>query len=249
MNYSSILHIHTVIGAVVLTSFWVAAFSKKGGRVHRLSGKIYLVGIVAIIISVIPMIVLALQRNNTASAVGLLFLSVMTFAAAWIAGQSIARKREIETYRNNTFVGLAIALSAFGFVVLILNIIHWSFLYIFFACTGLTLAGSMWFIILKRNVRPGWHLSQHLNGIALLFAATHGSFLRFGLTKLIPLIPDSKEFNTFAQTMVILLALLLRLTVGSWYIKKFFPKHGKVPLPKVTGTISTTGFERTKQNA
>ncbi|HMG93521.1 MAG TPA: hypothetical protein VK589_25865 [Chryseolinea sp.] len=227
MNYSSILHIHTMIGVVVLTSFWVTAFSKKGGRVHRISGKIYLVGILVIIVSVIPMIVLALQQKNNGQAIGLAFLSVMTFVAAWIASQSIARKREIETYRNKMFVTLALALSAFGLVVLALNILHWSFLYIFFACTGLTLAGSMWFIIFKKEVNPGWHLSQHLNGVALLFAATHGSFLRFGLTKLIPLIPDSKEFNTFAQTTVILLALLLRLTLGKWYVKKFFPKVRK----------------------
>ncbi len=81
MNYSTILHIHTMIGAVVLTSFWITAFSKKGGRVHRFSGKIYLVGILIIIVSVIPMIVLALQRNNNKQAIGLAFLSVMTFVA------------------------------------------------------------------------------------------------------------------------------------------------------------------------
>jgi hypothetical protein len=227
MNYSSILHIHTMIGAVVLTSFWVTAFSKKGGRVHRFSGKIYLVGILIIIISVIPMIVLALQRNNNKQALGLAFLSVMTFVAAWMAFQSIVRKRKIESYRNKTFVALALVLSAFGLLILVLNVLHWSFLYAFFASTGLTLAGSMWWIIFKKDARPGWHLSQHLNGVALLFAATHGSFLRFGLTKLIPVIPDSQEFNTFAQTTVILLALLLRLTVGKWYIKKFFPMTGK----------------------
>ena len=216
-----------MIGVIVLTSFWVTAFSKKGGRIHRLSGKVYLIGILIIIISVIPMIILALQRQNNNQAIGLAFLSVMTFTAAWIASQSIARKREIETYRNRTFAGLAVALSIFGLLVVVLNILHWSFLYIFFGCTGLTLAGSMWFIFFKKEVRPGWHLAQHLNGVALLFAATHGSFLRFGLTKLIPLIPDSKEFNTFSQITVILLALLLRLTIGTWYLNRFFSRPGR----------------------
>jgi len=235
MNYTTILHIHTMIGAVVLTSFWITAFSKKGGRVHRFSGKVYLVGILIIIVSVIPMIVLALQQNNNKQAIGLAFLSVMTFVAGWIAFQAIARKRDIETYRNRTFQVLALVLSAFGLLILVLNIIHWSFLYAFFASTGLTLAGSMWWIIVKKDVRPGWHLAQHLNGVALLFAATHGSFLRFGLTKLIPIIPDSQEFNTFAQTSVILLALLLRLTVGRLYIRKFFPKVSK-PEPRYLGS-------------
>jgi uncharacterized membrane protein len=120
MNYSSILHIHTMIGVVVLTSFWITAFSRKGGRVHRFSGKIYSWESLLLSYSVIPMIVLAMQRNNNKQALGLAFLSVMTFAAAWIAFQSIARKRKIETYRNRTFVALALVLSAFGLLILVL---------------------------------------------------------------------------------------------------------------------------------
>jgi len=162
----------------------------------------------------------ASQKGVYAQALGLGFLSVMTFAAAWVASQSIARKREVERYRSRGFIVLTITLSLLGLLVLVLNILHGTFLYMFFACTGLTLAASMWWIIVKRNVRPGWHLIQHLNGVALLFAATHGSFLRFGLTKLIPIIPDSQEFNTFSQVTVILVALLLRISLGNWYIKK-----------------------------
>ena len=225
MNYTSVLHIHTMIGVVVLTSFWITAFSRKGGTVHRFSGKVYLIGILVIIISVVPMIVLAVQNRNIGHALGLAFLSVMVFVAAWIASQAIARKRELKAYRNRTFIVLASLLSMFGLLILVINILHWSLLYAFFASTGLTLAGSMWLIIFKKEVTPGWYLEQHLNGVALLFAATHGSFLRFGLTKLIPLIPDSKEFNTFSQITIILLALFLRLTLGKWYIKKFFPSR------------------------
>jgi hypothetical protein len=225
MDYTLIMHIHTMIGAVVLISFWVTAFSIKGGRIHRISGKIYLVGILAILVSVIPMIIYSLTRKNYTSALGLGFLSVMTFAAAWIASQSIARKREIKIYRNRAFVVLALVLSLFGLLILVLNILYGSFLYVFFACTGLTLAATMWWIVIKKEVQPGWHLAQHLNGVALLFAATHGSFLRFGLTKLIPIIPDSEAFNTFAQTSIILLALVLRITVGKWYIKRLSPRR------------------------
>jgi hypothetical protein len=222
------MYIHTMIGTVVLISFWVTAFSTKGGRIHRTSGKIYLAGIILILFSVIPMIIYSLQKNDSASALGLGFLSVMTFTAAWVARKSIAYKREIENYRNITFIGLTVALSLFGLLILFLNIFFGTFLYAFFACTGLTLAASMWWIIVKKEPGTHWHLSQHLNGVALLFAATHGSFLRFGLTKLIPIIPDSKEFNTVSQTTVIMLALLLRVTLGSWYIKRLSPKSGKL---------------------
>ena len=142
----------------------------------------------------------------------------MTFTAAWVARRSIACKDNLPGYRNYTLIGLAALLTAFGIFLLFLSIKGGSFLYSFFACTGITLAGSMWHLIVARNVKPNWYLVQHLNGVALLFAATHASFLRFGLTKLIPVIPDTQEFNTVAQTSVILFALLLRLTIGSHFI-------------------------------
>src|SRR5688572_30476865 len=151
----------------------------------------------------------------------------MTFTAAWVARRSIACKNELSAYRNYMLKGLASLLTAFGIFLLLLSIRGGSFLYSFFACTGITLAGSMWHLIMARDVKPNWYLVQHLNGVALLFAATHASFLRFGLTKLIPLIPDSEEFNTVSQMSVILLALFLRLTLARNYIKILGPKSEK----------------------
>jgi hypothetical protein len=220
MDYQSILHFHTIVGVLTLIMFWTAAFSVKGGKTHRLAGKIYLVCIVLILASVIPITILTLERKGYAAAFGLAFLFVMTFTAAWVARRSIACKNELSAYRNYMLKGLASLLTAFGIFLLLLSIRGGSFLYSFFACTGITLAGSMWHLIMARDVKPNWYLVQHLNGVALLFAATHASFLRFGLTKLIPVIPDTPEFNTVAQTSVILFALLLRLTIGSHFITR-----------------------------
>jgi len=224
MKYQTVMHLHTLVGTVVLISFWITAFSKKGGRTHRFAGKVYLIGIGLILLSVVPMIMIATRDHNYSAALGLGFLSVMTFTAGWIARQSIVHKKDLRTYKGAGFKTLAIILTAFGCTVLVLNILHGTILYAFFACTGLTLAGSMWHILLVKEVKPAWYLHQHLNGVALLFAATHASFLRFGLTKLIPLIPDSEEFNTFSQMSVILLALILRLTIAKNYIKIFGPR-------------------------
>ena len=227
MKYQTVLHLHTMVGTVVLASFWITALSRKGGHLHRLTGKVYLIGIALILVSVIPMIIIAIQGNHYSSALGLGFLSVMTFTAGWIARKSIALKNDLGRYTGSGFKALAIILTTFGFAVLLLNILHGTILYAFFACTGLTLAGSMWHILFVKDVKPNWYLHQHLNGVALLFAATHASFLRFGLTKLVPLIPDSEEFNTVSQMSVILLALFLRLTLARNYIKILGPKSEK----------------------
>jgi len=62
MDYQSILHLHTIVGVLTLIMFWTAAFSAKGGKTHRLAGKIYLVCIVLILASVIPITILTLER-------------------------------------------------------------------------------------------------------------------------------------------------------------------------------------------
>ena len=220
MSYSSILHLHTMVGVLTLIMFWTAAFSRKGGKTHRFAGKVYLLCILLILASVIPITIFTFQHRGYAAAFGLVFLFVMTFTAAWVARQSIACKNDLRAYRNYMLKGLASLLTALGIFLLFLSIRGGSFLYSFFACTGITLAASMWHLIIARDVKPNWYLVQHLNGVALLFAATHASFLRFGLTKLIPIIPDTPEFNTVAQTSVILFALLLRLTIGSQFITR-----------------------------
>lgn len=219
MNYNIVLQIHMVIGAVALISFWIAALARKGGRIHRTAGKVYFVSILMILASVIPMIVMNYQRNDYSGALGLAFLFVMTFTATWIARRSISCKRDITSYKSFFFYGLASFLTLFGIVILVISIFAGAFLYGFFALTGLTLAGSMWHQVIDRPVKRNWYLSQHLNGVALLFAATHGSFLRFGLTKLMPVIPDTPQFNTISQTSMILLALLLRVIIGRRFLK------------------------------
>jgi uncharacterized membrane protein YjgN (DUF898 family) len=219
MEYGFVMHLHIMAGAVALFSFWTTALARKGGKVHRTAGKVYLVALLLIIVTVIPMIAINIQHDEYSVALGLAFLIVMTFAAAWMAKHSIEYKRRLAGYKGYPFRVLATVLTLFGFLILTISIRGGSFLYAFFACTGITLAGSMWYVVIAKKVGPNWYLSQHLNGVALLFAATHGSFLRFGLTKLIPVIPDTQEFNTFSQISVILLGLLLRLTLGERFLK------------------------------
>ena len=220
MDYPTVMHLHTMVGVLTLIMFWTAAFSQKGRKTHRFAGKVYLLCILLILASVVPITILTFERKGFAAAFGLAFLFVMTFTAAWVARRSIACKNDVGAYRNYILKGLASLLTALGVFLLFLSIRGGSFLYSFFACTGITLAASMWLLILTRDVKPNWYLVQHLNGVALLFAATHASFLRFGLTKLIPVVPDTAEFNTVTQTSVILFALVLRLTIGSQFIAR-----------------------------
>ncbi len=95
MDYPSILHLHTMVGVLTLIMFWTAAFSRKGGKTHRFAGKVYLLCILLILASVIPITIFTFQHKGYAAAFGLVFLFVMTFTAAWVARRSIACKNNL----------------------------------------------------------------------------------------------------------------------------------------------------------
>lgn len=217
MKYQLILQIHFTIGMAALVSFWVAALSKKGGIIHRKAGQMYVLSMACILVSVIPMINNAINEGRSSSALGLAYLFVLAFTAIWVAWRSIKDKRDFYSYNSIFFKGLAIFLTTFALLILALSIKGASLLYAVFALTGIVFGGSMGKIALQSTPGPRWSLSQHLNGVALIFAATHGSFFRFGLAKLLP-IPDSPELNTFAQISIIVLALILRLWLGRNYL-------------------------------
>ena len=219
MNYQSIIHIHTLIGFSALISFWVAALSKKGRRVHRFAGKIYLVSTIVILASIIPMIITKAQEGNIAFCILLGYLFFIVLTASFVTWHSIRNKKAPATYYNGFLKLLASFLFVYALAILVLGLLAGSFLQLVFSSVGLVLGGSVWRSYWIKERPANWFLAQHMNGVAVNFAATHGSFLRFGLASFLP-IPDSPELNTFTQTSMIVLAFLLRIWLGKKYLSK-----------------------------
>ena len=53
--YPILVSVHSLAGAVSLLTFWLAAFARKGGPLHRGSGKVYLVAMLGICVTALPM--------------------------------------------------------------------------------------------------------------------------------------------------------------------------------------------------
>lgn len=218
MTYSSIIGIHTFIGFFTLISFWIAAFSKKGSKIHRQAGKFYLLSMVVILASIVPMLVSKWNSGEYAFCVLLGFLFCIAFTASLITWQSIQQKKYPEKYFNSGMKISAGILFIYALIILGIGMILGDFLPFVFSGVGFVLAASVAYAYYKKERPKNWYLSQHMNGVAVNFAATHGSFFRFGLAGFLP-IADSPELNTLAQTSMILLALILRLLLARQYLK------------------------------
>ena len=219
MNYKSVIDWHAAIAVFAIIAFWTAALTKKGSPIHRLAGKFYFAIVVVILISVIPMMVIAIQSQNYKQLILLGYLSLLVITASYVALQAIRKRKSVTAYHNWVFKILGSALSLYSLSILTIGLMNASFLTIVFSSVGITLGASMWGSLLKKVQTPAWHLRQHMNGIAVNFAATHGSILRFIMKNLFG-IEDTPELNTVCQTSMIVLALLLRMRLGKIYFKK-----------------------------
>jgi hypothetical protein len=226
MDYQSVIGIHTIIGFSALGTFWIAAFSKKGSFIHRTAGKAYVLSMLVILASVIPMIIVKAKEGDIVFCIVLGYLFSIAATATYVTWFAIRKKKIRAAYHSPVFKTIATILFCYGFGILIIGVTNGSILQVVFSSVGLTLGGSMWWSVWKKTVPKNWYLAQHMNGVAVNFAATHGSFFRFGLAGFLP-IPDSPELNTFAQTSMIVLALLLRLWLGRKFLKQ------------VSGTVSS----------
>jgi len=219
MNYRSVIDVHTAIAFFAFTAFWIAALTRKGSATHRMAGKCFFVLVAVILLSVIPMMVIDLRTQNYKQLILLGYLSLLVITASYVALQAIRKKKSITAYHNGIFKSLASALSLYGLTILTIGLMSASFLTIVFSSVGITLGASMWVSLIKKDQNPGWHLRQHMNGHAVIFAATHGSFLRLALKTFFGF-ADTPELNTVCQTSMIVLALLLRIWVGKMYFKR-----------------------------
>ena len=217
MSYNTLIVIHTFIGFAALITFWIAAIAQKGSALHRTAGKLYILSMLVILASVVPMIIVKLRAGSIAFAVVLLYLFCITATAVLVAWSAIRKKKIKSEYQSLLFKFAASVVFAFGLGILSLALIEQSLLYFIFSTVGIFLGGSMWWNVLKTSNDKRWFLAEHLNGVAVLFAATHGSFLRFGLSGIFP-IPDSPELNTFTQMSMILLAYILRAWLGRKFL-------------------------------
>ncbi|MEO7251990.1 MAG: hypothetical protein ABIW30_05205, partial [Arenimonas sp.] len=64
--YKMTLFLHLGLGLAALISYWVAALAKKGSGPHKLSGKVYVLTMVALLLPAIPLTLrIMFTRSNT----------------------------------------------------------------------------------------------------------------------------------------------------------------------------------------
>lgn len=223
--YSSLLLVHGLCGLIALITYWSAAIAKKGSPLHLRVGKIYMLAMLGIVITAVPMAIIIAMRGQTGIATFLAYLVLITSTAMWLGRRAIKRKRDQDAFRDNAYLSVAILNLVASMVVFSVGFKLSQSLLMGFSVVG-TISGIQ---MLTRRAKPllsmRWWLREHYAAMIGCGVATHIAFLSIGLNRLIRVVgvdPPS-WYNLIAW----FLPLSLSFVVGAWLNRKYMPKESE----------------------
>lgn len=209
MPYRYYVLFHVIAGTVALLGFWTAAFLRKGSPRHKLVGRAYLLAMVAVILSGIPLALQRLVDGHTVTGTFLGYLLLITATAVWTAWRAIRDKHDPVAFTGPVYRGLAVANLLAGVGVLALGWQAGSPLLMGFSVVGLFSGQDM----LRKRARivgkPLWWREEHYTAMLGNGVATHIAFLGLGLPRLLPMV-DGTALHYVAWFGPLLVALVAK---------------------------------------
>ena len=220
--YQSLLVVHGLCGLVALVMFWVAAFAKKGAPLHLRAGKTYMVAMLGIVITAVPMAAIIATRGKPGIATFLAYLVVITLTAMWTGWRAVKRKRDQAAFRDNAYLAVALINLAASAVVFVIGMNMSQPLLMGFSAVG-TITGVQ---MLMRRARPmdtaRWWLKEHYSAMIGCGVATHIAFLAIGLDRVIR--AAGIDPPSWYHLIAWFLPLSLSFVVAAWLNRKYMPK-------------------------
>jgi uncharacterized membrane protein len=185
-TYEFIRALHYAIGVLALLCFWTSAFSRKGSPLHKRVGKIYLLTMVGILLTSIPLVTALLWNGRIFNGSFLAYLFVITSTSLWLSWRAIRDKRQPTRYFGRVYQTLAVINLLAGGAVLALGLSKAQLVFAAFSLVGLLNGVSMLRNIRNPPTHPQWWLREHLAAMGGNGIATHIAFSLIGLPKLLP---------------------------------------------------------------
>ena len=178
--------IHVAAGTIALAAFWFAALASKGSRPHVLAGRTYLVAMLVIILSGIPLVARFAAEGAMVFAAFFGYLLLLVSFTCWNAWRAVRDKQRPERYTGPAYWLLLGLVACSGAVVVVLGLSRGSAILAAFGAIGplLGLGGMR----IRRRIRNNrlWWLKEHFGAMIGNGVATHVAFMSIGLRSLVP---------------------------------------------------------------
>ena len=179
--YAMLVCAHVGVGTVALISFWVAGFARKGSPLHKTAGKTYLLAMLGILISAVPMAAVFFSRGRTGIGVFFAYLVVVTGTTLWLSWRAIRLKRELAIFHNPRYRQVALLNLVAGALVFAIGLKLGSMLLAGFCWVGIILGIGMLRQARTLPTARNWWLKEHYGAMLGNGVATHVAFLGIGM--------------------------------------------------------------------
>lgn len=215
-GYSMIVGLHVAAGSLALLTFWIAGLMTKGTPRHRRVGQVYLLAMLGVIVSGVPLALSALERGHPVSAAFLGFLLLLVSHGCWTAWRAIRDRRDRHAYFGPVFRLLTalVVLGGSGMIALGLRVD--STLLMVFGGVGLFAGFGAWRGWRRAPHDPKWWLREHYGAMIGNGVATHIAFLGIGLRNAVPGIDPQLQ-----QAVAWFGPLTLALVAGWWLDRRY----------------------------
>lgn len=181
-GYGMLVTAHIAAGTTALLAFWIAGLARKGRPLHRFAGRAFLLAMLGILASALPMSVFHLAQGRVQAGIFLAYLVVITATTCWLSWRAIRLKRDRPAYFGTAYRAVGRVNLVAGAGVLAIGVARMDALLSLFCWVGIGLGASM-----LRRVRkapalpPNWWLHEHYGAMLGNGVATHVAFLGIGL--------------------------------------------------------------------
>lgn len=214
--YPSAVMLHLASGSLALTCFWVAGAARKGSLIHRRAGQVYLLAMLAVIASGVPLVLGLIDRGQLYTALFLGYLLVLVSNTCIGAWRAVRLKRERAAYFGPLFWILHGLTAATGLAMIAVGWSIGASLFMVFGSIGLfALVGGInaW----RRSAStPNWWLREHYGAMIGNGIATHIAFFGIGLRRLLPDVDPGA-----LQSLAWFVPLAVGLLAGFWLDRRY----------------------------
>ncbi|MDZ7789018.1 MAG: hypothetical protein U5L08_00700 [Xanthomonadales bacterium] len=207
---------HALAGTLALATFWTAAAVKKGSPLHKRVGKIYLLAMIGVVATAIPLALSQALAGHWVGAAFLGYLVILVSHACRLAWTAIRYKRDFARYTGTGFRVSAVVLGLSGAAVSLLGMVYGAWLLIIFGLIGPLGALDARKLVRQGPQSPKWWLKEHYGAMIGNGVATHIAFLQIGLMRLIP-----ELGNTMVQHLAWFGPLALAIAAGFWLDRRY----------------------------
>ena len=228
----SIVLFHAGAGTVALASYWTAALVKKGSPRHRRVGQVFLLAMLAILVSGIPLVARALVDDKPNIAAFLAYLLLLVAQGSWSAWRAVREKRSPQRYFGPVFWTLTAACVIAGTGMIWLGLQIGQPIFAVFGSVGAVIGLGAMKARRRADTDPIWWLREHYGAMIGNGVATHIAFFGIGARNLFPGV-DPALLQNFAW-----FTPLAAAAVAGWWVSRKYGRARAVAAKRVVGSAS-----------